>query len=641
MKITYRPEIDGLRFLAVSAVIIYHANISFNNNLILPGGFLGVDIFFVISGYLIGKLIIFEISSNNFSTFSFLMRRMRRILPALIFMSFFVTIFGFVFLFPMSFMDLCKSVISSLAFISNYYFLFSGHEYGAYNLLVKPMIHTWSLSVEFQFYVIIVLIFFTSIKLNISIAKLYYFIFFLAVFSFIFANIFFIVDKNFNFYGILTRLWELLIGFYLTKIEKYKFKFSIIYLKLLPIFGIIILTFSFFYFSYETHHPTYKTIPIILGTSIFILFIKYNNSLKIFFSNKIMVLPGLMSYSLYIWHYPILVFSTFLNLSQGSTINKFILFLFLILISFFSYYFIEKPFRTKSNFFYNNFILIIIIFISILVSFCLFYISSNKTLLDFNQLKSMSKLNNNFYWDNKHYLDEFNVEYKKYENNTFKDELNKKRVLIIGNSYGADFFLILKANNNLLVNYEFLHINSQFYCLEDLFFTSNKCNKIDITNQKKLITEADVIIISTRWNKEDFNKFEQIIQKLKNLQKKVIITSRYEFYVENQFTIADIFTLKKKRLPNTNEKNSLGKEYFKKRNFESKKINSFLNNYANKNNIPILKFINIQCEHSEKYCHPITDNNKKIYYDKGHLTLDGINFFSKKLNNNFLFNFNF
>ncbi len=166
MSIKYRPEIDGLRFIAVFAVIIYHADIYFNNKFLLPGGFLGVDIFFVISGYLIGKLIHFQINTGSFSINSFLIRRIRRIFPALFFMCFLSAVFGYFFLFSASFTDLLNSIMSSIFFISNYHYYFSGHVYGADTLLVKPLIHTWSLSIEIQFYLIISILIFILSKKN-------------------------------------------------------------------------------------------------------------------------------------------------------------------------------------------------------------------------------------------------------------------------------------------------------------------------------------------------------------------------------------------------------------------------------------------------------------------------------------------
>ena len=112
MKIQYRPEIDGLRFLAVMAVIFYHADVSFINVKFFSGGFLGVDVFFVISGYLIGKLIYNQINQGNFSILFFLIKRLRRIFPALFVMCFIVSIFGYVFLFPASMTELTKSIFS-------------------------------------------------------------------------------------------------------------------------------------------------------------------------------------------------------------------------------------------------------------------------------------------------------------------------------------------------------------------------------------------------------------------------------------------------------------------------------------------------------------------------------------------------
>ena len=116
MSIKYRPEIDGLRFLAVTAVILYHAEISFINVSPFAGGFLGVDIFFVISGYLIGKLIYNQTRSGNFSVISFIVRRLRRIYPALFIMCFVVGIFGLIYLFPTSMTELSKSILSSIFF---------------------------------------------------------------------------------------------------------------------------------------------------------------------------------------------------------------------------------------------------------------------------------------------------------------------------------------------------------------------------------------------------------------------------------------------------------------------------------------------------------------------------------------------
>jgi peptidoglycan/LPS O-acetylase OafA/YrhL len=155
LNINYRPEIDGLRTIAVLSVIIYHAEFTLLGTKLLPGGFLGVDIFFVISGFLISSIIIRELqSTGRFSFADFYERRARRILPALFVVIFFSIPFAWWLLLPEQIIDFAKSILSSISFISNIYWLSSLQEYGAESASLKPLLHTWSLAVEEQFYIL-------------------------------------------------------------------------------------------------------------------------------------------------------------------------------------------------------------------------------------------------------------------------------------------------------------------------------------------------------------------------------------------------------------------------------------------------------------------------------------------------------
>ena len=208
-KIQYRPEIDFLRAIAVSAVIIYHAKVNFFGQKLFQGGYLGVDIFFVISGYLITSIIFKELESKNkFSFTKFYLRRARRILPALFFVILIsLPIPWFIFM-PSSFVDFAKSILFSLGFSSNFYFYFTGLEYGAVSGLLKPLLHTWSLAVEEQFYILFPLLFvagFIFLK-----KKLKFYVFFILVLSLLFAEFFSNKNPNLNFYILPSRTWELL-----------------------------------------------------------------------------------------------------------------------------------------------------------------------------------------------------------------------------------------------------------------------------------------------------------------------------------------------------------------------------------------------------------------------------------------------
>ena len=165
---SYRPEIDGLRAIAVISVIIYHAELYILDHKILSGGFLGVDVFFVISGYLISRLIFSEVMNKKcFSFLYFYERRIRRILPALLFVMMVSFPFAWLFLLPKNFVNYSESILYSLGFSSNFYFWSLGGNYEDTNSLLKPFLHTWSLSVEEQFYIffpIILIIIFKYFK---------------------------------------------------------------------------------------------------------------------------------------------------------------------------------------------------------------------------------------------------------------------------------------------------------------------------------------------------------------------------------------------------------------------------------------------------------------------------------------------
>ena len=165
MKINYRPEIDGLRAIAVVAVILYHTQITILGHSPFKGGFIGVDIFFVISGYLITSIIIKElITTGTFSYKHFYERRIRRILPALLLVMVVSLPFAWIYLTPSSLIDFSKSILYSLGFSSNFYFHYSGQEYGATSGLVKPFLHTWSLSVEEQYYILFPIVLLVTFK---------------------------------------------------------------------------------------------------------------------------------------------------------------------------------------------------------------------------------------------------------------------------------------------------------------------------------------------------------------------------------------------------------------------------------------------------------------------------------------------
>jgi peptidoglycan/LPS O-acetylase OafA/YrhL len=350
MKLTYRPEIDGLRAIAVGAVILYHAQITVFGHQPFKGGFIGVDIFFVISGYLITSIILKELNTTGtFSFKHFYERRIRRILPALLFVMLVSLPFAWMYLLPSSFIDFSKSILYSLGFSSNFYFHYSGQQYGAESGLLKPFLHTWSLSVEEQFYILFPIVLLTTIKyfkkhlLTILVIGL--------IISLQMADWGSRSYTSASFYFLHTRMWELLAGSILAYFEitlGHRNKNKTLNLTL-PSIGLFLIGHSILFFNDGMFHPSFYTLSPIIGVCLIIWFSNKDELITKILSTKLFVGIGLISYSLYLWHYPIFAFNEITEFTQGSLFYKLLLGIIIIILSIFSYYFIERPARNKNN----------------------------------------------------------------------------------------------------------------------------------------------------------------------------------------------------------------------------------------------------------------------------------------------------
>ena len=356
MKINYRREIDGLRAIAVGAVILYHAQITILGYQPFKGGFIGVDIFFVISGYLITSIILKElVTTGSFSFKHFYERRIRRILPALLFVMIVSLPFAWMYLLPDSFIDFSKSILYSLGFSSNFYFHYSGQQYGAESGLLKPFLHTWSLSVEEQYYIlfpIVLLITYKFFRRYLIHILTFGFIISLGLAEWTSRNY-----PSISFYFIHTRMWELLAGSILAYFEitkGHRSKNQLLNITL-PTIGLVLISHSIIFFDNDIFHPSFFTLSPIIGVCLIIWFSNKDELITKVLSTKLFIGIGLISYSLYLWHYPIFAFARIIDLTQGSLFNKLLLVIIIVILSTLSYYFIERPARNKK---YNiNFII--------------------------------------------------------------------------------------------------------------------------------------------------------------------------------------------------------------------------------------------------------------------------------------------
>ncbi|MBF0505090.1 MAG: acyltransferase [Candidatus Omnitrophica bacterium] len=334
----YRADVDGLRGLAVLFVVGYHA---FPD--IFRSGFVGVDIFFVISGYLISSIILSNLEQNNFSLIDFYSRRVRRIFPALILVLLFCFAFGWFVLMTDEFKQLGKHIMGGAGFVSNF---ISWKESGYFDNAAdtKPLLHLWSLAIEEQFYIFWPLLLVALwkwrksggfLRITASVAAV----------SFI-VNIYLIRKGTEQiFYLPISRFWELMIGGILAYVTLYRPRAISQYHNARAVLGFVLLLLGLVFINRNVPYPGWFALLPTLGAFLIIGAGPQAWINRMCFSNRILVGIGLISYPLYLWHWPLLSYSRILFSGSSPKGLRFVLVVFSLMLAWLTYRFVEKPIR--------------------------------------------------------------------------------------------------------------------------------------------------------------------------------------------------------------------------------------------------------------------------------------------------------
>lgn len=479
----YRIEIDGLRAIAVISVIIFHLGY-------LPNGYLGVDVFFVISGYLITSIIYHEILKGDFSVLSFYKRRIRRILPLLLFISFIALLLGVIFMLPDDLIGLSKSIIASNLFSNNILLYITSSDYWEASMDFKPLMHTWSLGIEEQFYLIypLIFIFVRNKKILFTLVSL---ITIISLSLFLFNG-----NNNAKFYLLPYRFFELSFGglfalFYFNKKEvgeSMRFTYYISFILLL-------------FLIFIPYQKNDISLFLCIISSVFTISLgKYFPKTLItekILSNRILVYVGKISFSLYMWHQIIFSFARYVFLFEITWFWSIVLSLITLFLSILSFNIIEMPFR-KSSFSFRKVLYFIsfLFFVNIIGSIYLLSVEGVfKDFQVFGQKKDDFKPNIEKLYNKKLMkgsMQDYNENINHY-NRSFTDS-SRVKILIIGDSFARDvanIFLESSISNQISISY----IN-----------TRNLSKENDYAKRAK---NADLIFLSFSqiFSKEDLKKF--------------------------------------------------------------------------------------------------------------------------------------
>ena len=345
----YRPDIDGLRAIAVVLVLLFHGGLSFT------GGFIGVDVFFVISGFLITGLIIRQQKEGKFSLSEFWSRRIRRIIPASAVVAITTLIAGAFLLFPQDFNELGKSAIAQQMMLSNVFFWQNtGYFQGPAD--VKPLLHTWSLAVEEQFYLFYPFVLILMARLSVRFKVITFSVVILG--SLVLSEWGAYRYPSATFYLLPTRIWELLLGGILCFLPERPIK-NMAMSHGIALCGLAMILFASLTFNSTTRFPGFSAALPCFGTALII--ISNTGKLNIvgrFLAYKPVVFVGLISYSLYLWHWPILAYARYW-LGHDLPLNVVLLSLTLsFVLACLSWKYVETPLRRSRNATYRRPILI-------------------------------------------------------------------------------------------------------------------------------------------------------------------------------------------------------------------------------------------------------------------------------------------
>lgn len=588
----FRYDINGLRAIAVIAVVLFH----FNPHL-APGGFAGVDVFFVISGFLMTGIILRGMENHTFSVLGFYAARANRIIPALVLLCGVLLIFGWFSLTPLDYQTLAKHAASSISFSSNFaYWLESGYFEATSN--EKWLLHTWSLSVEWQFYLLYPLclvglskfLSLNALKIGLIAGSL------LGFLISIFATM---VWPDSSYYLLPTRAWEMLFG---GVAYAYPFVFKEAQKKYIAGVGITLIALSYIFISANTAWPGYLAILPVLGSY---LVISANTQSSIITNNVISQAIGKWSYSIYLWHWPVAVY-----MKKNDLESMLMYFSLTILLGFISFHFVE---RSK---WITGYKLLVVGIVPFLLSITIYdqkgIIERFPFLLITPEEISKERAR---YWVSGDKINPFTLN-------------GKPKTVIIGNSHAIDLAFSLHENN---YDHDIYYLATTHYCsifgyVANAVDHQEKCKKISLTNSNNHhLKDADRVILHDDWRTLDLNAVliavDEIKSKLKPDAKIYIVGPKMQFYKNVNEIAVESFAAGELDV------NKFSRQYQNKYVLDTNKA---LISFSKKQSEYIyIDALHAQCG-AHLACDIVTDNGEFIYFDSNHFTVFG----AKKLGKN-------
>jgi peptidoglycan/LPS O-acetylase OafA/YrhL len=639
----YRSEVDGLRAVAVLPVVLFHGGFE-----LFGGGYLGVDVFFVISGYLITSIIWQDLERGRFSIRQFYERRARRILPALFAIMIACVPMAWWLLAPNDMTDFSESILAVLAFSSNVLF-WSETSYFDTAGELKPLLHTWSLAVEEQYYIAFPL--FLLLLRKAGRAKAIAAMITIAVFSFALSEWAVHAQPSAAFFLLPTRVWELMLGGVIALGVSAQKPVGAGPAQAAGVVGLGMIIYSIFAFDAYTPTPSLYTAIPVAGTALVLAYATTGTFAAALLSLRPLVGLGLISYSVYLWHQPLFAFARHASVEEPEAWVRASIAAIAVLCGALSWRFIERPFRTNTSGSGRKHLALAAAVALGLVSFSVAGIASagfaRRTIFAVPAIPGYS-------FDNKALTESARNPLRSASGDrnyaVFRNAADQTlwftgnpaiwKVLIVGNSHSIDLYNVLALNRELFPEFQFarygVQISSFGHPDGDLMFTAPN------------YLAADVIMVSTRWSsfrfesesrgRSDFKGLEKLLERTRSDKKLLVLTSEtLQFPQFGNLTLADHLVLKLaggRRGSFTPQDVAMivNRRYFESAtaDIRTRRTNDTLAAFAAKHGLLYLDKGDFICDRPACECLAIVRGANKTYRDSGHFTVEGAQAFGER-----------
>jgi peptidoglycan/LPS O-acetylase OafA/YrhL len=604
----YRPDLNGLRGLSVLLVLFFHLDLEY-----FKGGFLGVDVFFVLSGYFISKNILFDIENKKFSFLVFYQKRIRRLFPALFTTLLLTLVAGYFYLTANNYERLASSAQYSVFSLSNFFFYLETGYFDTSSKL-KPLLHMWSLSVEEQFYLFWPLLLFIICKLRKAKGILVLTVLFLA--SLLSAEYFLNHDPSLTFFMFPFRIFEFGFGFIALLLEQ-KNKLSNKALELLFISGFGLILLPSVLMSESIPMPGFNSLYVMCGSLFLILGGKAQFTSKIL-DNPIMELIGKASYSIYLVHWPLIAFAKHSNFQEFTPLVIVVLFVASLLLGFGMWYYIENYFRKTPDIPPSRDKVWLIAPMTIVILWGL------GMLIKYEQ--GFPKLIEQKYNLNKAIIEENKERYfQRFRGKYFKSNHGStKNVVIMGNSHSIDLIYMLKENG---FKPNITRFNSLGKCY-NFGASANKDTDIQECKtqlQNNLMDDAwrsaDMVFLHDNWPNFKGDDFENILNQISD------ITDAPIYVIGPKMTynkdIPEIITLSQNE--GVFKLNEFAKKFekFHLKERVNDSIERYFSNSSLDNEVYFIDLLRLQGGKQLDSFEIVSDNFAIYYFDFNHFTIQG------------------